>query len=158
MIDKVKYLILCCFFMIMGCGFKPAEIVRPYFKTCQLICSDEFGEFALQFKRRLIQSSVIISPNASLVIKINTKFKSNTYNNESSVLARLWNTCYEAEVILQKNELKKQLPLFKVERSFYLQPNELFEGSEQLSIVKQEMAEQLAEQIWKAIIVPFHDN
>ena len=135
-----------------------AEIVKPYFKTCQLICSDEFGDFALQFKRRLVQSNVTISPDASLIIRIDTKFKSDTYNNESSVLARLWNTCYEAEVTLQRDKFKKQLPLFKVERSFYLQPNELFESSEQLNIAKQEMAEQLAEQIWKTIIVPFYDN
>ncbi len=144
--------------MIVSCGFKPVHLAKPYFQSCQLICNDEFSEFALQLKRRLVQTNVQISEDAPLIITVDAAFKAIAYNNESSVLARLWNTYYEAEVTLKEGKFTKTLPPFKVERSFYSQPNELFENSEQLKIIKMEMADQLAKQIWQTIIVPFHDN
>jgi outer membrane lipopolysaccharide assembly protein LptE/RlpB len=149
-----KICLIIGIFLLSGCGFTlrtvkslPPPLQQIYYQT-----DNPYGQFEVAFKRALKASKTILltAPDKTLpILVVTSNYNYNTTSSISSVQARIYTLNYTATVSINDffNKTLLAPQTVGVTRNVTLQPNEIFESSSQVVIVKQEMARELSDKV-----------
>lgn len=147
---------------LVGCGFKthnvnslPPQLNQIYYQT-----EHPYEPFEINFKKRLKAAglNLLSEPKKSaLIINVTSSCGNPTTNNtSSSTMARTYDITYTATVSITDyyNKYILNTQTASATRSITLQPNEVFEATPQVAVIKQEMQQELAIKILNILSAP----
>jgi LPS-assembly lipoprotein len=158
---KSLLLILALSLHLSGCGFKlrsidslPPQLNRVYYQA-----KNPYEKFELNFKRTLKSSGTILlnQPEKSApVLNIASNYYYANNNPASSTQARIYTLTYSASITITdyKDNILTPKRSANVSRTITLQPNEVFEGTPQVEIVKNEMIQELSNKLLNILSSP----
>jgi len=144
--------------LLAGCGFhlRSAESLPPEFHTIYLQTANEYGEFEVTFKRALKASGVVVTDDidqAKLRLILTSNYNYTTTSAATSNQARVYSLTYLATIYATDKNGKTILKLksTSVTRSVALAPDEVYESSNQITIVKHEMQQELVNRLFNIL-------
>ena len=160
---KAFAIVLAVFFLVIplltGCGFTaqnlhklPPELKRVYYSSDR-----PYASFNVAMVKRLKVSQVTLLQQPkknALILYLSHSYSSNKEEQMSSAQARICTVSYTATLIIDDfygNHIVGPNTL-TVSRSVILQPNELFESTSQIPIVKNELQEELINKIFNILM------
>jgi outer membrane lipopolysaccharide assembly protein LptE/RlpB len=146
---------------LSGCGFTTYNInsLPPQLKQLYYQTDHPYAPFEVGFKKKLVAAGikVLSTPKKSTpTIIITSLYNHDANNSASSTQARIYNLSYTATVTINDGDNKQLLApqIATVSRSITLQPNEIFEATSQVAIIKQEMRQELTTKIFNILSSP----
>jgi len=144
-------LILISLFLLPGCGFtlRTAKSLPPQLHQVYYQADNPYGQFEVVLRRALKASNVILlaTPNATTpILHVTSSYNYSTTSSISSTEGRVYTLEYTAIIGIGDASDKPLLSpqTVRVSRSVTLQPDEVFETSSQIEIIKQEMLQELS--------------
>jgi len=157
MIKLLKYL-LCTIAITLtlgGCGFAPLNMkaLPPQLKQVYYQADHAYGPVEVKLKKKLKSAGIILLPSSTksaLIINFSSNYSHTSYTNISSVQGSTYSLTYTATISISDFYHKTLLSPqnITVTRSVSLNPNEVFELTSQIEIIKQEMREDLINKIF----------
>lgn len=147
--------------LLAGCGFTTRNInsLPPQLSPAYYQAEHPYEPFEASFKKRLKATGVILlfePQKSSPIIKLSSNFSYTTNNPSPSVEARIYNLNYTATISISDFYNKELLApkVATVSRSITLQPNEVFEATPQIAIIKREMQQELSTRVFNILSAP----
>ena len=145
------FFILAALTLISSCGFRPlgTKSLPPQLHQVYYQPEHLYGQFEVTFKKRLEAYGIVLvsEPKATApTIHAKSNYTSNNNNPASSTQARIYNLTYSATISVSDFHNQPLLgpQTASVTRSVSLLPNEIFETTPQIEIIKQEMMQDLS--------------
>jgi len=147
-------IILTLTLCLTGCGFKlrfidslPPQLNKVYYQA-----TNPYEKFSLNFKQALKSSGAIFltqPEKSSPIITVTSNYHYANNNPSSSSQARIYTLNYSASITIRDYDNNILMPKrsASVSRTITLQPNEVFEGTPQVEIVKAEMVQELSNKL-----------
>ncbi len=136
--------------LVVGCGFTTYNVnsLPPQLKQVYYQAEHPNESFEISFKKRLKTAGINLLPEptkSSPTINISSNYGYSFTNPASSTEGRIYNLSYTATITISDFYNKQLFPpqVAAVSRSITLQPNEVFEATQQTLTIKQEMQQEL---------------
>lgn len=159
---KDWFFITAASLLLTGCGFKihnikslPPQLSQVYYQA-----ENKYGTFEISFKKKLKAAglTLLTEPKKSaLIIDVISNCSSpSTNNTSSSTMGRVYDITYTAtiNIIDYYNKPILNTQTASIIRSITLQPNEVFEATPQVAIIKQEMQQELSLKLLNILSAP----
>lgn len=135
---------------LVGCGFhlRGSASLPPQLHILYIQAADPYGGFEVTLSNQLRASGVTISNNiksAPYILHVTSTYSHVQTSSGISPQARVYSLNYSATLILTSKSGQTILPptSISVARTLTLSPNEVFEVSNQVETIKQEMQQDL---------------
>jgi outer membrane lipopolysaccharide assembly protein LptE/RlpB len=155
---KNLFFIVVIQILLVGCGFSTYNVnsLPPQLRQLYYQAEHPNEAFEINLKKKLKAAGVNIlsePTKSSPIININFSYSSGVNSPISSTQARIYNLNYAATITISdfynKNLLAPQIAA--VTRNVTLQPNEVFEATSQIAMIKREMQQELAIKIFNIL-------
>lgn len=143
------FLMLMVVTVLIGCGFAPHTVktLPPKLHQVYLQFDQPSGQFETCFKRKLQECGVLLLANPGDKLPIMYLTSNYSYSNTSpisSAQGRIYTLTYTASISISvAGEVLLPAREITVSKGITLQPNEIFEVTPQVDIVKQELLQEL---------------
>ncbi|MDR1012501.1 MAG: hypothetical protein LBL40_01465 [Coxiellaceae bacterium] len=148
------------YLILTGCGFTrniespPPTIRKIYYQT-----ERAYEPLEIKLKKKLKHRGIILletPEKSSPIINIKSEYNYNTNHSISSIRARTYTLIYTVTINITDFHHKALLSpqIITATRIINLQPNEIFELTPQIKIIKQKMIEELILRIFNVLGSP----
>lgn len=147
--------------LLIGCGFTTYNInsLPPQLRQIYYQAEHPNEPFEISLKKRLKTAGINVlnePTKSSLILNINSNYSSGANTPASTNQARVYNLNYTTTIAIndfyKKNLIAPQT--VTVTRDVTLQPNEVFEATSQIAIIKREMQQELVIKVLNVLSAP----
>ncbi len=147
--------------LLIGCGFTSYNINSLPSQLRQIYYQADYPNepFEISLKKRLNTAGVNIlnePTKSSLILTVGSNYSAKTNNPASTNQARVYNLSYSATITINDFYKKNIIAphTVTVTRDITLQPDEIFEATSQVAVIKREMQQELVIKVLNVLSAP----